>query len=146
MKIKKIAYYSVPRSESSTCSCCGKSIQNICSIETVEGERFNFGTTCFDKLIKDKLRSFQRKEYNQAIKFLKGYYKQQKVWENMTKEDYLGSEMYRTACICDGGAPWETKTGLDSFEDYKNWMLNDFFPCRIEQEEKVIEKYSRIDF
>lgn len=71
MKIKKIAYYSVPRSESSTCSCCGKSIQNICSIETVEGERFNFGTTCFDKLIKDKLRSFQRKEYNQAIKFLK---------------------------------------------------------------------------
>lgn len=146
MKIKRIVYYSVPRSESSICSCCGKSIQNICSIETVEGERFNFGATCFDKLIKDKLRAFQRKEYNQAIKFLKGYYKQQKVWENMTKEDYLGSEMYRTACICDGGAPWETKTGLDSFEDYKNWMLNDFFPYRIEQEEKVIEKYSRIDF
>ena len=36
MKIKKIAYYSVPRSETSTFSCCGKSIQNICSIETVE--------------------------------------------------------------------------------------------------------------
>ena len=64
----------------------------------------------------------------------------------MTKEDYLGSEMYRTDCICNGGAPWETKTGLDSFEDYKNWMLNDFFPYRIEQEEKVIEKYSTIDF
>ena len=26
MKIKKIAYYSVPRSESSTCSCCGNEI------------------------------------------------------------------------------------------------------------------------
>lgn len=146
MKIKKITYYSVPRSESGTCACCGKSIQNICSVETVEGEHFNFGTTCFDKLIKDKLQSFQRKEYNQAIKFLKGYCKQQKIWEDMTEEDYLNSEMYRTACICDGGAPWEIKVDLNSFEDYKNWMVNDFFPYRIEQEEKVIEKYSRIDF
>ena len=146
MKIKKITYYSVPRSESGTCACCGKSIQNICSVETVEGEHFNFGTTCFDKLIKDKLQSFQRKEYNQAIKFLKRYCKQQKIWEDMTEEDYLNSEMYRTACICDGGAPWEIKVDLNSFEDYKNWMVNDFFPYRIEQEEKVIEKYSRINF
>lgn len=50
------------------------------------------------------------------------------------------------ACGCCGGAPWETKVDLNSFEDYKNWMVNDFFPYRIEQEEKVIEKYSRIDF
>lgn len=70
MKIKKIMYFSVPRPESTICSCCGKSIHNICSVETVEGEHFNFGITCFNKLIKDKLRSFQRKEINQAMKSL----------------------------------------------------------------------------
>lgn len=139
MKIKKIMYYSVPRSESATCACCGKSIQNICSITTIEGEHFNFGTTCFDKLIKDKLQSFQRKEMNKAIKFIKSYCERMSEWYNMTEEKYC-----ETHYIGDG-LPWKTTEGLETFEDYKNWMINEFFPYRISEEEKIIARFSKID-
>lgn len=64
----------------------------------------------------------------------------------MTEEDYLASEMCHNYCVCNGGAPWEVTEDIDSFDDYKDWMINEFFPYRIEQEEKTIEKYSRIDF
>ena len=140
MKIKKIMYYSVPRSESATCDCCGKSIQNICSITTIEDEHFNFGTTCFDKVVKDRLQSFQRKEMNKALRSIKAYCDGVRKWETMTEKEYI-----ETHYVGDG-LPWKITEGLETFEDYKQWMLNDFFPYRISEEEKIIARFSKIDF
>ena len=137
MKIKRINYYSVPRSESSTCECCGKSIQNICSVTTLEGEHFNFGTTCFEKIIKDRLQSYQRKEMNKAIKYIKSYCKQMELWKDMTEDKYIETHYDK---------PWENYDDINTFEKYKDWMVNEFFPYRLSEEEKRLERFSKIDF
>lgn len=130
-------YYSVPKSESNTCDCCGKSIQNICSITTVENEHFNFGTTCFDKVIKDKLQPYQRKEMNKALKGIRNYCEQQEIWKDMTEEKYIETHYDK---------PWENYDDIHTFEEYKNWMLNEFFPYRLSEKEKILSRFSKIDF
>lgn len=137
MRIKKIMFYSVPRKESDTCSCCGKSISNIYYVTSVEGELFKFGTTCFHKVMKDRLKSFQAKEMNKALKSIKCYCEHAKEWETMTEEKY--SETH-----CD--KPWENYEDITTFEQYKSWMLTEFFPYRLSLAEKTIEKFSKIDF
>lgn len=132
MKIKKIMYYSVPRSESFTCDHCGKSIQNVCSVTTLEGERFNFGSTCFQKLIKDRLQSYQRKEVNKAVKNIRIYCEQLKLWQDMTEERYLETHYDK---------PWENYEDVNTFEKYKAWRVNEFYPYRISEEEKTLARF-----
>lgn len=137
MRIAKVNYYSVPRKESGRCACCGQGIVNICHVVTVEGEHFTFGTTCFDKLIKDRLQTFQRKELNKSLKHIKSYAEQLKKWETMTETEYI--ENYYTK-------PWEEYDDVNTFDKYKEWMVNEFFPYRINEEQKVFKKFSKIDF
>lgn len=137
MRIKKIMYYSVPRNESEICSCCGKAIMNICHVTSIEGDHFKFGTTCFDKVMKDRLKSFQVKEMKNAIKSITLYCEHSKEWETMTEEKYIETHYTK---------PWENYDDITTFEEYKNWMLTEFFPYRISLEEKTIAKFSKIDF
>lgn len=37
---------------------------------------------------------------------------------------------------------WAGKT----FEEYKNWMVNDFFPHRLEECQKDIDRFSKVKF
>ena len=140
MKISKITYYSVPRNDSAVCDCCGKSIQNICAVTTKDQTHLLFGTTCFDKLIKDKLTSWQRKEMNRLTKSIKFYNQRILSWQDMTEEKF------RSGWKGGEKMPWDEYDDIHSFEEYKAWMLNEFYPYRLSLEEKELEKFSKIEF
>lgn len=140
MKIKKINYYSVPRTESGTCSCCGKSIMNICAVTTIENEHFLFGTTCFDKLIKDRLQSFQRKEMNKAIKSIKIWCNRKNEWETMTEEKYIE---HIGEYQVDDKLPWKEYEDINTFEEYKEWYISVLIPARMEDAENKLKDLAK---
>ena len=141
MKIKKISYYSVPKKESATCNCCGKSIKNIVAITTPENEHFLFGETCFDKRVKNNAKSFQIKEISKILKSIKFYCEALNKWETLTEVEYK-TEQYNGLPF----AQWDKETeGLETFEKYKTWIIKDLIPCRLEEEEKKLLRYSNIE-
>ena len=137
MKIKSINYYSVSKNESSICDCCGKAIRNICCVTTVENEHLNFGTTCFTKIIKDRLQGFHQKKLQKIAKSIKKYCDARDIWINLTEEEYRKnlSEI--------PFAQWDEE---EKFCEYKDWILNELIPHRIADEEKNLEKYKKNEF
>lgn len=146
MKIKKISYYSVSRAESGRCDCCGKAIQNICHVTTIENDHFNFGTTCFGKVIKDNLKSFQRKEFNRAIKSIKCWDERKSEWENMTEEIYREKYQEMHEAMDNGRMPWEEYEDIHTFEEYKDWYLNSLIPARLSDAETVIQRFGNLKY
>ena len=141
MKIKKICYYSVPKKESATCNCCGKSIKNIVAITTPEDEYFLFGGTCFDKRVKNNAKSFQIKEINKILKSIKFYCESLNKWETLTEVEFE-KEQYNGLPF----ANWNKETEeLETFEKYKTWVIKDLIPCRLEAEQKKLSRYSSIE-
>lgn len=140
MKIKKINFYSVPRSEMTTCDCCGQGIKNICFVTSADGTTFKFGTKCFDKVIKDKLKTYQVKEMRKALKSIKSINEGAKKWETITEKEFLETW---GGCDLPYGDNYEDIT---DFDKYKDFMVNEFFPYRLSLAEKELEKFSKIDF
>lgn len=136
MRIKRISFESVRKNESTTCDCCGRAIQNICYITLNDDSHLRLGTTCFDKQMKSKLDKMAKKKVNNAIKSLKIYQEQLEIWKNMTEES------------CKETRPMDYERignteGIDTFEELKNWMVNEFFPYRISLEEEDITRYAK---
>lgn len=140
MKIKKINFYSVNKNEGCTCDCCGKYIINICSINTVEGTHINLGTTCFSKQMKTKLGSMAKKKVNHAIKMIKYWDEEKEYFQSVSEEQYK----------IDRPADYEERVashqydGIDCFEDYRKWQLEEFIPYRTSLAEADIAKYAVI--
>lgn len=136
MKIKKISLVTGSKNESTTCDCCGRSIQNIYYITLADDSHLRLGTTCFSKQIKTNLNGMAKKKVNHAVKMLKWYQEMLETWKNLTeeecKEQFPGS--YERI------GQYE---GIDTFEDLKNWNVNEFFPYRISLEEAEIAKYAK---
>ena len=140
MKIKKINFYSVLKSEGCTCDCCGKYITNVCSIDTVGGGHFNLGSTCFDKQMKTKLGAMAKKKVNHAVKMIKSWNEEKEYMLHVSEEQYK----------IDRPADYEERVashqydGIDCFEDYRKWNLEEFIPYRISLAEADIVKYGVI--
>lgn len=137
MKIKKISLVTGSINESTTCDCCGRSIQNIYYITLADDSHLRLGTTCFNKQMKTNLDSMAKKKVNHAVKMLKWYQEMLETWKNLTeeecKEQFPGS--YERI------GQYED---IDTFEDLKNWNVNEFFPYRISLEEAEIAKYAKL--
>lgn len=136
MKIKKISLITGTMKESTTCDCCGRSISNIYYITLADDSHLRLGTTCFEKQVKN-LDKMAKKKVNHSIKMLKWYEEMLETWKNLTedecKEQFPGS--YERI------GQYED---IDTFEDLKNWQVNEFFPYRISLEEEEIAKYAKL--
>ena len=133
VRIAKISYYSnALQSEYDTCSCCGQGIRNVCRIETTDGEVLKFGTTCFGKLMKDRLDSFQRKKMRHALKMIRFWDDEAVKWLGMTEEKY---------CLEYADRPWENLEDINSFSEYREWYLGHFIPYRRTLAEEDLKKY-----
>lgn len=138
--IKAIRFNSVGRNEGCTCDRCGQYIRNIWSVEYKEGFTVNYGLDCWEKVYKaGKLNQYGEKEIRKIMKSIKAYE------ENLAK--FVNGEMTEENSGWkydqqDENSAWYG----EPFEKYKEWMINEFFPYRIGEEQKRLAKFSKIDF
>ena len=139
--IKAIRFNSVGRNEGCTCDRCGQYIRNIWSVEYKEGFTINYGLDCWEKVYKaGKLNQYGEKEIRKIMKSIKTYE------ENLAK--FVNGEMNEENC---SGFKYDQQNKNsawygESFEKYRDWMINEFFPYRIGEEQKRLAKFSKIDF
>jgi hypothetical protein len=142
-KIRRIDFYRTGKQDGCLCDRCGQYIQNIWKVEYADGITARFGIDCFEILNKESgLTTFGMKELNKALKRIR---KHRELYE---------AELLKTEETDDGyreeqelydwkdkgywyGKPWE---------EYHEWRINEFFKFRFEEDQKEIERFSKVNF
>lgn len=139
--IAKIRFSSVSRNEGCTCDRCGQYIRNIWTVTYKEGFSINYGIDCWEKVYKGgQLSQYGEKEIRKIMKSIKAY-------EEMLAK-YMSGEINEET---DSGWKYGQQNKQDAwygkpFEEYRDWMINDFFPYRLSIEQDRLKKFSKIDF
>ena len=142
--IKKIRFQSVGKNEGCCCDRCGQYIRNIWTVEYTEGFKVNYGIDCWEKVYKaGKLNQYGEKQMRKIMKNIKSYE------EELAK--YISGEMNAETDI-----GWQNQQDENEYtksfwfrkpyEEYRDWMINEFFPYRISLEQEELKKFSKIDF
>lgn len=138
MKIKEISFSSVGKNEGCTCDRCGQYIKNIMTVKYADGLCMNYGVDCFSKLCKESsVQSNREKELKKAIRRIDEYTKRLEKWKNLTEEQAEEQHLIEELKVTDWNTSyWAGKT----FEEYKTWLIESFFPYRISEAQKEIDK------
>lgn len=137
--IEDIRFDHVGKNEGCMCDNCGAWLTNIWTVKFREGESLHFGMDCFDKRIKGKLNSFGKKEMQKALKRIQEHsellneLKQDEVTETVQKE----WESYKY---------WQEYWQDKPFEEWKQWMIEEVLPDRLETDKKALAKFEKINF
>lgn len=138
--IKRIGFAHVGRNEGCLCDKCGQYIQNIVTVDYSDGLRVNYGQDCFDKLYKSgKLNAQGVKLMKKALQSIEKHSKQLEEYKSgkITAEN---DKAYQFDQVYDGY--WKGKP----FEEYREWMINVWFPKRFEEDQKLIDRFSKVNF
>ena len=140
--IKKIKFDKVGKMEGCTCDRCGQYIQNIWTVTYTDDVIMHFGIDCFEKLNKEsKLNAYGMKIMKKALKSIQEWSEILNKWENgeITEE----SELWKNK-----QADWikEDYWYGRQFEEYKEWMINEFIPVRIQNAQKEINRFKKVNF
>lgn len=138
--IKYIRFDHVENKENG-CECdnCGQWIKNIWTVTFQEGESLHFGIDCYNKRINGKLSKFGKREMNRILKHIKETYELlEELQQEETTEKVLNEwEKYKY---------WQTYWQDKTFEEWKTWMLSEVLPNRLENENKELERFKKINF
>ena len=142
-RIKKINFSAVGRMEGCTCDRCGQYIQNIYSVHFVDGIQMNYGIDCFRKLLlTGNLSDYGMKLMKKELKRLKHYQEMYEAEKLLTAETDEGYQRTQEKHDWESPSYWY---GLP-WEEYHAWMLNSWYPKRFEESQKIIEKFSKVNF
>lgn len=142
-RIKRIDFYHVGKQEGCLCDRCGQYITNVWTVQYTDGITARFGIDCFEKLNKEsKLTKFGQKELNKALKSIQKHRELYELeaakteetdieWQNLQNPQSYESPDYWY------GRPWE---------EYHEWMLTKFFKTRFEEDQKRIDRFSKVNF
>ena len=136
--IKSVRFSSVGKAEGCTCDRCGQYIQNIWTVTFTEGMSLNYGLDCFEKVQKTGLSETARKNIKKALKSIQAYEEQLARFVSGERNEE-NDEAYKYAQREKNNA-WYG----EPYEKYRDWFINEFFPYRISEENKIIEKYSKV--
>lgn len=140
--IKKISFTRVSEQEGCTCDRCGQYIRNIWTVEYKEGLRMNYGIDCWEKVYKEGLNAQGVKLIKKIMDSVKSYEERLALYTNgeMTEET---DESYKVE-----QAEWNKDSYWygRSFEEYKAWMINEFFPHRIADKQKELSRFAKVNF
>ena len=142
-RIKKIDFHHVGKLDGCLCDRCGQYIMNIWTVQYTDGVKANFGIDCFEKLCKaSKLTAFGQKELKSALKKIQDHRELFEAEQALTEEtdtayqnDQHPQEWETPSYWC--GRPWK---------EYHEWRLNEFFPRRFEEDQKRIDRFSKVNF
>lgn len=140
--IKKITFSRVGEKEGCTCDRCGQYIRNIWTVQYLEAGVMNYGIDCFKKVQESGLNAHGRKLMNKTMKSIQIY--------SERLAQYINGEF-----TADTDESWKVNQadwnknnywyGRD-YSEYKDWMINEFFPTRLSCCEKELERYKKINF
>lgn len=138
--IKKINFEHVGKNEGCLCDRCGTYIRNIVSVEFTDGVKVNYGQDCFEKLYKSsKLNSAGISLMKKTLKRIDRY--------TAELESYVSGEIneendesYKIEQMFDGY--WKGRP----YEEYKNFMINEFLPERFKECQKDVDRFSKVRF
>ena len=141
--IKSIRFDSVGIKEGCVCDRCGQYIQNVWTVEFQEGITMHYGIDCWQKVKKSgNLNDYGKKMLNKIMKSIQNYYERLAKYTSgeMTEET---DESYKTQQMeCFSNNYWHGRP----YSEYKQWMVEEFFPYRIGEEQKELEKFKKINF
>lgn len=138
--IKHINFAHVGRNEGCLCDKCGQYIQNIVYVDYDDGVRINYGQDCFAKLYNGgKLSTYGVKLMKKALKAIEAHSKQLEAYKSgeKTAENDIAYQYDQTY-----GGYWKDKP----FEEYREWMINEFFPRRFEEDQKMVDRFAKVNF
>ena len=117
---------------------------NIWTVQYADGVTLHYGIDCFEKICKSgKLTQCGEKLMCKALKKIAYYSEQLEMWKTLTEQEAEEKGLLGELKVTDWNESyWAGKT----FEEYKDWMVNDFFPSRLECCQKDIDKFSKVNF
>lgn len=142
-QIRRITFNHVGKQEGCLCDRCGQYIQNVWTVDYADGITAHFGIDCFEILNKQSgLSSYGKKELNKALKSI------QKHQELFEQEKALTEETDIRWHNIQHPFEWESKDYWygKKWEDYHEWMLNEFFGRRFEDDQKQIDRFKKVNF
>lgn len=145
--IKKISF-SASDSIGCTCDRCGQHIKNIWTVEFTDAPTTNFGIDCYEKLYKGgKLNKFGVTLMNRTLKSIKLYTEKLEMWKNITEEEadrqgFLEDLKPESVTNRYCKSYWCCKT----FEEFRDWVVNEFYSCRLEEAQKEVDKFAKVNF
>lgn len=140
--IKRISFAHVGRNDGCLCDKCGQYIRNIVTVDYDDGVRINYGQDCFDKLYNSgKLNAYGVKLMRKALKSIDRHTKELEAYKSgkKTAENDLSYQFCQT---CNGGHYWKGKP----FEEYRDWMINEVYPMRFEEDQKLVDRFAKVNF
>jgi len=140
--IKRISFSRVGKQEGCTCDRCGQYIQNIWTVEYKEGLRMNYGIDCWEKVYKKGLNAAGSKLMKKAMESIKSY--EERLAQYISGEITAETDESYKADQMDWNKDnyWYGR----SFEEYKDWMINEFFPHRIADKQKELARFQKVNF
>lgn len=141
--IARIRFSSVDTQQGCSCDRCGQWIKNIWSVDYAEGFTVNYGIDCWEKVYKaGKLSSYGEKELRKIMKRIKGYEEMlaKFISGELNAENEDGYKTDQMDCFKDHY--WHGRP----FDEYKEWMINECLPARIERAQEDLKRFKNINF
>jgi hypothetical protein len=139
-RITDISFDSVGKREGCTCDRCGQWLQNIWTVKFDDGITAHFGIDCYKQMCKDsRLTDYGMKLMKKTLKRIENFRRMRAEFENMTAETCVAWQNEQAEW---NDSYWKGK----SFEEYKQWMLEAWFPARFADCQKELEKFSKVNF
>lgn len=138
--IKRISFESVGKAEGCTCDRCGQYIRNIWTVEYKEGLTMHYGLDCWQKVCRQGLNQHGMKLMKKAMKAIQNY--EERLAKYTSGEMTVETDQGWLADQEDKMSAWYGHT----FEEYRAWMINEFFPYRIAEAQKELAKFGKINF
>ncbi|MGN0180126.1 MAG: hypothetical protein ACI4DY_11960 [Monoglobaceae bacterium] len=138
--IKRINFTHVGKNEGCLCDKCGQYIQNIVYVDYDDGVRLNYGQDCFAKLYNSgRLNAYGVKLMKKTLKSIEKHSKQLDAYKSgkMNAENDVSYQYDQTY-----GGYWKGKP----YEEYRNWMIEEWFPKRFEEDQKEIDRFAKVNF
>lgn len=143
--IKRIDFAHVGRKEGCLCDKCGQYIQNIVTVEYDFGT-VHYGQDCFAKMYNNStLTSYGVKLLKKTMKSIEHWSRELAKYTSgeMTAETDLSYKYCQPNeyGYCDKSY-WTGKP----YEEYREWMINEWFPARFEECQKEIDRFKKVNF
>lgn len=143
-QIKSIRFDKSGRGNGCTCDKCGQYIMNIWTVQYSDDVTLHYGIDCFSKMYKSgKLTRSGEKLIRTTLKRIEYYSEQLEIWKALTEQEAEEKGLLEILKVTDwNDSYWAGKT----FEEYKEWQINEFFPARLAYCQKDIERFAKVNF
>lgn len=136
--VLRIHFASVSQKEGCTCDRCGQGIRNIWTVDYAEGFSVHYGIDCWEKVYKSSnLSQYGEQQIKKIMKSIKSSEEMLAKWVNGSMDEDAKHNFNPSE-----NDAWYGHT----FEEYKEWMINEFIPYQIECKQKELKKFSKVNF